>query len=112
MSLLNITRRGFTSVAIAGVVSLVLVLPVFAWQAEGGTIGCGQFIGYVHARYSDLAALQGPGGTTGYYGLNNGTWQVSERNGSYSGDWLAIGDPYLDLAATYAGCRNYGAPAP
>ncbi|MBI2762428.1 MAG: hypothetical protein HYX54_01540 [Chloroflexi bacterium] len=112
MRLVNVSRRGLTGVVLAGFLSLVLALPVFAWQAEGGTLNCGQFIGYVHARYNDIASLTGPGGTTGYYGLDNGTWQVSERNGSYSGDWMAIGDPNLDLPATYAGCRNYGAPSP
>lgn len=112
MILVNIRRSGFASVFLAGFLSLVLALPVFAWQAEGGTRNCGALIGYVHARYDDIAILQGPGGTSGSYGLGNGTWQVSERNGSYSGDWLAIGDPYLDLGATYAGCRNYGAPSP
>lgn len=32
-----------------------------AWQAEGGTKNCGRTIGFVHARYNDIAALTGPG---------------------------------------------------
>ena len=76
--------------------------------AEGGTKNCGAFIGYVHARYNDIARLAGPGGTFANYGFDNNTWQVSERNGMYSGDWMALGTPYLDLLNTWAGCRNYG----
>lgn len=101
-------RRGLSSLILAAVLSLALALPAMAWQAEGGTKNCGELIGYVHGRYNDVAALQGPDGTTGYYGLDNGSWQGSERNGSYSGDWLALGDPYLDLPNTWAACRNYG----
>lgn len=105
-----IGRRGGLSLVVAAGLSLVLAVPAFAidWQAEGGTKNCGELIGYVHARYNDYAALQGPGGSTGYYGLDNGTWQVSERNGLYSGDWLAMGTPLLDLVNTWPGCRNYG----
>lgn len=112
MILVNIRRSGFASVVLAGFLSLVLALPVFAWQAEGGTRNCGALIGYVHARYNDIASLTGPGGPTYRYYEDDNAWHTREVNGSYSGDWMAIGDPYLDLPATYAGCRNYGAPAP
>jgi hypothetical protein len=106
----SLVRRGGLATTLAVSLALALTVSVLAidWQAEGGTKNCGATIGYVHARYNDYAALQGPGGSTGYYGLDNGTWQISERNGSCSGDWLAMGTPYLDLVNTWAGCRNYG----
>lgn len=104
----KIARRGIPSLIVAAVFSLVLALPAMAWQAEGGTKNCGLYIAYVHARYNDIAALQGPGGTTGNFYEDDNQWHVRERNGSYSGDWLALGDPYLDLGNTWAGCRNYG----
>lgn len=106
----SLVRRGGPSTLLAACLALSVAVPAFAidWQAEGGTKYCGDTIGYVHARYNDYAALKGPGGTTGYYGLDNGTWQISERNGSYFGDWLAMGTPYLDLGNTWAGCRTYG----
>lgn len=96
------------SLVVASALSLVLALPVLAWQAEGGTKNCGLFIGYVHGRYNDTAALTGPGGTTGYYVPNDGLWHIQERNGSYSGAWDALGDPELDQAGTYPACRKYG----
>lgn len=104
----QLPRKPLSSLVLAAVFSLVLALPAMAWQAEGGTKNCGQLIAFVHARYNDTAALQGPGGTTGYYVPNDGLWHTQERNGSYSGDWTALGDPYLDLVNTWPGCRNYG----
>ena len=104
------TRRRLLAVCSAVLLALAVVTPALAidWQAEGGTKNCGAFIGYVHARYNDIARLAGPGGTFANYGFDNNTWQVSERNGMYSGDWMALGTPYLDLLNTWAGCRNYG----
>lgn len=100
-------RVGALAVAVA--VWVAMFAPAaLAWQAEGGYKNCGLLIAYVHARYNDIAALTGPGGSTGYYLENDGSWHVRERNGSYSGDWTALGDPSLDLDNTWAGCRNYG----
>lgn len=101
-------RRGLFGLILAAALSLVAALPAMAWQAEGGTKNCGQVIAYVHGRYNDTAALTGPGGTTGYYVPNDGLWHTQERDGDYSGSWDALGDPYLDLAATFVGCRRYG----
>lgn len=110
VSVIQSTKGRLFAVCSAAILALVVVTPALAidWQAEGGTKNCGAFIGYVHARYNDIAVLTGPGGTDGNYGLNNNTWQISERNGLYSGEWMAMGSPYLDLVNTWAGCRNYG----
>lgn len=83
-------------------------LPAWAWQAEGGYKNCGLLIAFAHGRYNDIVAITGPGGSTGYYLENDNSWHVRERNGSYSGDWQVLGDPYLDLGQTWAGCRSYG----
>lgn len=101
-------RRLCTLTVALAMFLMALAPAALAWQAEGGTKNCGATIGFVHARYNDIAALAGPGGTTGYYLEDDGAWHVRERNGSYGGDWSALGDPYLDLANTWAGCRNYG----
>lgn len=100
-------RGGFLSVAAAVLLSLVLAVPVLAWQSEGGNKYCEpELLGYVHGVYNDIAALTGPGGTTGYYLPDDGQWHTQERYGAYGGgDWLALGDPYLNLYQTYAGCR-------
>lgn len=101
-------RTGILSTAVAMLLGLVLAAPVFAdWQAEGGTKGCASLLGYVHGVYNDRAALQGPGGTTGYYYPDDNQWHTQERNGAYGGgDWLAMGEPSLNFSQTYAGCRN------
>jgi len=88
--------------------ALVAATPVAAYVEETGTKNCGDFIGFVHARYYDQGWLKGPGGTTMHYGEDDNAWHVRERNGGYSGSWSAKGDPDLDTGATYAGCRNYG----
>jgi len=88
---LDIVRREIASVVLAGFLSFVLAVPVFAWQAEGGTLNCGQFVSYTHARYNDIAAIQGPGGPTSYYNDDDNLWHTREVTGSYSGDWLAVG---------------------
>jgi hypothetical protein len=93
---------------LAVLLTLVVAVPVLAFVEEDGTKNCGATIGYVHARYNDGAVLIGPGGTAGSYTPYDGLWHVQERNGSYSGYWYAMGNPYLDKPNTYAGCRNYG----
>lgn len=94
-------------IVVGALLSLVGASTVLAWESEGGTKSCGSLLGYVHAYYNDTAALEGPGGTTGYYTPNDGLWHAQERYGAYGGgDWLALGDPYLNLNLTYAGCRD------
>lgn len=96
------------AIGLGMVAALVAATPVAAYVEETGTKNCGDFIGFVHGVYYDVAWLKGPGGTTMYYGDNDNDWHTRERNGSYSGSWSAKGDPNLDTGLTYAGCRNYG----
>jgi hypothetical protein len=99
--------RMISTLTLAAVLSLLFALPALAWQAEGGTKNCGALTGYVHGVYNDTAALTGPGGSTGYYTPNDGSWHTQERNGADGGgDWLALGDPLLNFSQTYAGCRS------
>lgn len=100
--------RARRAVGLGLVAALVAATPVAAYVQEGGTKNCGDFIGYVHAVYYDVAWLKGPGGTEKYYGDNDNQWHTQERNGAYSGSWHAKGDPDLDTGLTYAGCRNHG----
>lgn len=85
-------------------------MPVVAYQEEGGTKNCGEFIGYTHARFNWDGWTRGPGDPFiifWNYAANSG-WHVQEDNGTYSGGWLGRGDPTLDFPGTFAGCRNFG----
>ncbi|MFN8520254.1 MAG: hypothetical protein U0667_12865 [Chloroflexota bacterium] len=93
---------------LAMVAALAAATPVAAYVEETGTKDCGVFIGYVHARFNDVGKLGGPGPGSSTYTFTDGNWHVQERNGGYSGSWLARGTPDLDTSATFAGCRNYG----
>jgi hypothetical protein len=79
-----------------------------AWQSESGEKNCGSTIGYAHVRYKNYGNGRGPNGTTQFWPDNDGAWHTREANGSYSGHWSGFGDPELDLANTWAGCRSYG----
>jgi hypothetical protein len=103
-------RRRVISVLVLLLLLVVASTPlvVLAAQQKDGTKNCGSTIGYVHSYYNDAVSHYGPGGTMGYSFDNDGLWHHRERNGSYSGHWYSLGDPYLNGPGTYAGCRNYG----
>lgn len=98
-----------SAIGLGMVAALVAATPVVgAWQGEGGTKNCGAFIGYVHGVVYSNGQLTGPGGSVGFYYFHDSSWHTQNRNGGYSGEWSAYGDPLLDYAATHAACRNYG----
>lgn len=102
-------RRGGLGILLAIFATLVLAAPALAWEAEGGTKSCGNFITYLHAHYNDQGYLTPPGSAYEYdYYYYDGLWHTTEVNGSYSGSWYAIGDPRLDLPGTWVACRAYG----
>lgn len=105
------TRRSLAGSILAATLTLLFAVPVFAWQGEGGTNYCTDpLLGYVQFRYYDIANVLPPGSGTLYlYRDDDNAWHLRERNGeSGGGYWEVLGEPYLDLANTYPGCRNYG----
>lgn len=101
-------RMGIPTVILAIVLSLVLAVPVLAYQEAGGFKNCGGFIAYTYARFNVDGLLRGPGsGTAVYFDYSSG-WHANEVNGVYSGDWFARGYNVLDFSQTGARCRNYG----
>lgn len=103
--------KRLNTLIVASAVFLAATAPAaMAWQAEGGSKNCGSTIGYVHLRFNDYGYGYGPGGeaSPGSWLYTDNLWHVKEKNGTYSGDWFAYGDPYLDLPQTWAGCRSYG----
>jgi hypothetical protein len=108
--------RGFTAHRIAAAAAALLITalvaaPVLAWQGEGGTKTCiPSAYGYVHSRFNDVGQITAPGSSITYlYTYTDGQWHTKQTNGVYGGGpWAAYGDPYLDLANTWAQCSNIG----
>jgi len=92
---------------LVGALVVAMAAPAFAVGLETGYKDCGATIAYTHARFQDTGEIEPPGISTGTWWFLSG-WNVREKNGYYSGDWLAFGSPHLDTNATWAGCRNYG----
>jgi hypothetical protein len=82
-------------------------VPAFAWQSEGGYKNCGSLLAYTQARFNTYGRVTPPGSAYTYIYSVSG-WSTKQVNGAYAGNWSAIGDPYLDLVQTFAGCRSYG----
>jgi hypothetical protein len=96
---------------LAILVTLVGVIPAAAGQSEWGTHYCnGVLLGYVHFKYNDKADVVPPGSSTVYlYRDNDNLWHTRERNGLAGGGWWEVdADPFISLANTWPGCRNYG----
>ena len=101
-------RNAALSLILAGLVTLVLAVPAFAYIQEGGTKNCGNFIAYVHARFSIDGETYPPGDSFLIFWNYASGWHTVEDNGGYSGDWFARGYNQLDTANTWVACRNYG----
>ncbi len=106
----GIAKRAVFGFALATMLSTVLAVPAMAWVAEGGTKWCNGVVSFVHFRYNDIADVQPPGSSTIFlYRDNDGIYHTRERNGPIGGgEWAVFGDPALDLANTWPGCRNFG----
>lgn len=110
MALVHLRVRGRRRVALvlAVVLSLLLAVPAMAYVEEGGTKNCGEWIAYTHARFTIDGWTLGPGDSVLLFWNFAAGWHTVEDNGQYSGWWLGRGVTDLDLANTWAGCRNFG----
>lgn len=100
------------SLALIGASLGVIASPAHAIDSKTGYKNCNNRVAYTRASWvgSAVAAVSGPGGSTGYYYNGSPTaYKVATRSGSYSGYWTVSTDTYhLSFGGTYAACRNYG----
>lgn len=101
-------RRLIVSTVLSLAMVVISAMPALAYVEEGGYKNCGNYIAYTHARFTIDAWIRGPGSPVIVFHDYVSGWHTDEENGGYSGNWLARGEPSLDLANTYAACRPYG----
>ncbi len=104
-------RRLAAVISVAIYVAAIAPTTILAAEGESGTVGCADTrLGYVRFYYNDMASVKAPGLTQSYaYTDNDNTWHLRERNGADGGGlWTVVGDPFLNVNQTSAGCRSYG----